>query len=34
MLGATPVWCDIDPSTFLMTAEHVREVDHAAGPRP
>jgi dTDP-3-amino-3,4,6-trideoxy-alpha-D-glucose transaminase len=26
LLGARPVWCDIDPSTFLMTAEHVREV--------
>src|ERR687898_846116 len=26
LLGATPIWCDIDPSTFLMTAEHVREV--------
>jgi dTDP-4-amino-4,6-dideoxygalactose transaminase len=26
LLGATPVWCDIDPSTFVMTAEHVREV--------
>ena len=26
LVGATPVWCDIDPSTFLMTADHVREV--------
>ena len=26
LLGATPVWCDVDPSTFLMTAEHVRAV--------
>ena len=26
LLGATPVWCDVDPSTFLTTAEHVREV--------
>ena len=26
LVGATPVWCDIDPSTFVMTAEQVREV--------
>ena len=26
LLGATPVWCDVDPSTFLSTADHVREV--------
>src|SRR3954468_22158048 len=26
LVGATPVWCDIDPATFVMTAEHVREV--------
>jgi dTDP-4-amino-4,6-dideoxygalactose transaminase len=26
LLGAKPVWCDVDPSTFLSTAEHVRAV--------
>jgi dTDP-3-amino-3,4,6-trideoxy-alpha-D-glucose transaminase len=26
LLGATPVWCDIDPATFVSTADHVREV--------
>ena len=26
LLGATPVWCDVDPSTFCMTVESVREV--------
>src|ERR1044071_2628912 len=26
LLGATPVWCDVDPETFVSTAEHVREV--------
>jgi dTDP-4-amino-4,6-dideoxygalactose transaminase len=26
LLGAIPVWCDIDPATFLMTVESVREV--------
>ena len=26
LVGATPVWCDVDPSTFVMTAEMVREV--------
>src|SRR4051794_8399302 len=26
LVGATPVWCDVDPATFVSTAEHVREV--------
>jgi dTDP-4-amino-4,6-dideoxygalactose transaminase len=26
LVGATPIWCDVDPATFLMTAESVREV--------
>jgi dTDP-4-amino-4,6-dideoxygalactose transaminase len=26
LLGATPVWCDIDPATFVSTADHVRAV--------
>ncbi|WP_028065275.1 DegT/DnrJ/EryC1/StrS family aminotransferase [Solirubrobacter soli] len=26
LVGATPVWCDIDPVTFVSTAEHVRAV--------
>src|SRR4051812_48001551 len=26
LLGATPVWCDIDPETFVSTADHVRAV--------
>jgi dTDP-3-amino-3,4,6-trideoxy-alpha-D-glucose transaminase len=26
LLGAIPVWCDIDPATFVMTTEHVRKV--------
>jgi dTDP-4-amino-4,6-dideoxygalactose transaminase len=26
LLGATPVWCDVDPETFVSTAEHVRAV--------
>jgi dTDP-4-amino-4,6-dideoxygalactose transaminase len=26
LLGAIPVWCDVDPSTFCMTVESVREV--------
>src|SRR3954470_8208500 len=26
LLGAIPVWCDVDPTTFVSTAEHVRAV--------
>jgi dTDP-3-amino-3,4,6-trideoxy-alpha-D-glucose transaminase len=26
LLGAIPVWCDVDPATFVMTTESVREV--------
>jgi dTDP-4-amino-4,6-dideoxygalactose transaminase len=26
LLGATPVWCDVDPDTFVSTADHVRAV--------
>jgi dTDP-4-amino-4,6-dideoxygalactose transaminase len=26
LVGATPVWCDVDPATFVSTADHVREV--------
>jgi dTDP-4-amino-4,6-dideoxygalactose transaminase len=26
LLGARPVWCDVDPSTFVMTPETVRAV--------
>ena len=26
LVGATPVWCDVDPVTFVSTAEHVRAV--------
>lgn len=26
LLGATPVWCDIDPATFVMTPDTVRAV--------
>jgi dTDP-3-amino-3,4,6-trideoxy-alpha-D-glucose transaminase len=26
LVGATPVWCDVDPATFVSTAEHVRAV--------
>src|SRR3954454_18165578 len=26
LLGATPVWCDVDPATFVTTVESVREV--------
>jgi dTDP-4-amino-4,6-dideoxygalactose transaminase len=26
LLGAIPVWCDVDPATFVSTAEQVREV--------
>jgi dTDP-3-amino-3,4,6-trideoxy-alpha-D-glucose transaminase len=26
LVGATPVWCDVDPATFVSTAEHVRHV--------
>src|SRR3954465_11589709 len=26
LLGATPVWCDVDPATFVSTVDHVRAV--------
>ncbi len=31
--GATPVFCDIDPDTYCVTAETVRGGAHAARPR-
>src|SRR3954453_12448620 len=26
LLGAIPVWCDVDPASFVMTVDSVREV--------